>query len=97
MSTFTVGDSVAVPCTIQEGPFPDEKLVTVDTEEGAISGFVKEANLQAGENNDEQWYLKGIVVSELDGSIIVKLLGSFFTTALGMATVARNQLRHLAA
>jgi hypothetical protein len=95
MPTFSEGDVVGVPCTIQQGPFPDEKLITVDTIEGAMSGFVKVANLTI--NDNESGIVTGTVVAVSRDYITVKISGSFFTTALGVAFVRGNQLRRLAA
>lgn len=94
---LTVGDLVGVPCAIQAGPFPDEKLVTVETSEGRISGFVKESSLQVDPADPEHGRVKGTVVAAIDDSITVKLFGSFFTTALGVASVRRNNLTRIAA
>ena len=95
--TFNVGDLVGVPCTIQAGPFHDELLVTVDTDEGQISGFVKRVNLQIDPENSERGSVKGIVVDTTSESSTVKLFGSFFTTAQGIALVHRNSLTRIAA
>ena len=94
--TFKEGELVGVPCTIQLGPFPDEKLITVETEDGPLSGFVKQANLLVTDDNSHGC-VKGVVVESSTDSITVKLFGSFFTTALGMASVRRNGLTRIAA
>jgi hypothetical protein len=95
--TFNVGDLVGVPCAIQAGPFPDEKLVTVETSEGQISGFVKESSLQVDPNDPEHGRVKGSVVAATKEAILVRLFGSFFTTAQGVASVRRNNLTRIAA
>ena len=71
--SFKVGEVVWVPCAIQLGPFPDERLVTVETREGPISGFVKQVNLQTVEADPEHGQIKGTVMGTDDESIIVKL------------------------
>jgi hypothetical protein len=93
---FNEGERVGVPCTIQPGPFADEKLITVEAKDGPLSGFANQANLLPA---DEQGhgFVKGIVVQSSTDSITVKLFGSFFTTALGMASVRRNGLTRIAA
>jgi hypothetical protein len=95
--TFKVGDLVGVPCAIQAGPFPDEKLVTVETSEGQISGFVKESSLQVDPGDPEHGRVTGAVVAATEESLTVKLFGSFFTTAQGVASVRRNNLTRIAA
>lgn len=93
--TFREGELVAVPCVVQRGPFPDENLVMVETEEGTISGFVKQANLRIGDG--DHGFIKGTVVATEGDHVIVKLYGSFFTTALGVAAVRPHGLERLAA
>jgi hypothetical protein len=95
--TIKIGDLVGVPCTIQAGPFPDEKLVTVETSEGQISGFVKASSLEVDPTDSEHGRVKATVVTATDESITVKLFGSFFTTAQGVASVRRNNLTRIAA
>jgi hypothetical protein len=93
--TFQIGDLVAIPCTLQNGPFPDEKLVTVESAEGPISGFVKLHNLQV--EDDEKGRVRGLIVSLTEDTMRVQLYGSFFTTALGMAWVPNDRIRRLEA
>jgi hypothetical protein len=95
--SYRVGDSVLVRCSVQNGPFPDERLVTVETAEGRISGFVRQANLEPDPADSEHAFLRGTVVAATDDSVTVKLFGSFFTTATGVALVAKNNLRRVAA
>lgn len=95
---FNVGDLVGVPCVIQAGPFPDEKLVTVETSDGPISGFVKESSIQIDNPVDpEHGHVKGTVVAATEETLTVKLFGSFFTTAQGVASVRRQNLTRIAA
>ena len=93
--TFRRGELVGVPCVVERGPFPDENLVMVETEEGTISGFVKQANLRVGDG--ERGVIKGTVVATERGHAMVRLFGSFFTTALGIASVRPNGLERLMA
>lgn len=93
--TFRQGELVGVPCLVKRGPFPDENLVMVETEEGTIAGFVKQANLKV--RDGERGVIKGTVVATERDHVIVRLFGSFFTTALGIASVRSNSLERLAA
>jgi hypothetical protein len=98
--TFANGELVGVPCSVQLGPFPDEHLVMVETEDGTIWGFVQQDDLQmsASSGNDtNRGYVKSAVVEQASESILVRMFGSFFTTALGLASVKRNCLTRLAA
>lgn len=95
---YSKGDLVGVPCSIQLGPFPDEHLVTVETEDGFISGFVKDENLRVSESDSEHGFVKGMVVRDIDDDRVeVRIYGSFFTTASGLASVRPNGLTKLAA
>jgi hypothetical protein len=95
--SLNIGDLVRVPCSIQLGPFPDELLVTVETEDGPISGFVKQGNLEVSDPGQDHGYVKGTVVATAPESIRVQLFGSFFTTALGIASVRKDNLTRIAA
>jgi hypothetical protein len=98
--TFANGELVGVPCSVQLGPFPDEHLVMVETEDWTIWGFVQQGDLQmsANEGTDtNRGYVKSAVVEQASESILVRMFGSFFTTALGLASVKRNRLARLAA
>ena len=95
---FAKGELVGVPCFIQRGPFPDEHLVMVKTEDGTIWGFVQQGDIQmnASHGNDmNRGYVKSAVVEQASDSILVRMFGSFFTTALGLASVKRSSLARL--
>jgi hypothetical protein len=80
---FKQGDFIGVKCEVQPGPFSDERLVTIETVDGAISGFVSETELrQVG----DEWQVRGKVRRVTESAIEVWILGSFFTTN-GIANV----------
>jgi hypothetical protein len=83
MPTFDVGDFVGVKCEVQPGPFSEERLITIETTDGAISGFVLESELR-GEG--EKWWVRAKILSVLPESLEVRVRGSFFTTN-GIASV----------
>ena len=80
---FRVGDFVGIACEVQPGPFDDERLITVETVEGAISGFVKDIELR---QVDDRWEVRGKVQEIYESTIKVLLYGSFFTTN-GIASI----------
>ena len=83
---FKAGDFVGVKCEVQPGPFDEERLVTVETIDGVISGFVKETELR---EKNGQWEVRG-KVQEINGSSIkVLIYGSFFTTN-GIANISSH-------
>jgi len=97
---FANGELVGVPCSVQMGPFPEEHLVMVETEDGTIWGFVQQRDLQMslGPGTDmNRGYVKSAVIEQANESILIRMFGSFFTTALGLASVKPNCLTRLAA
>jgi hypothetical protein len=75
MPTFGPGDGVAVPATIQQGAFPGEFLVTVPTQSGPVSGFVREQDI-VEPNKTIHAIVRGLTPDGLS----VQLSGSYFTT-----------------
>lgn len=53
---FKAGDFIGVSCEVEPGPFDDERLITVQTVEGPISGFVKVTELR---ETDSRWEVRG--------------------------------------
>jgi hypothetical protein len=86
---FKVGDLVGVKCEVQPGPFSGELLVTIETVEGAISGFIRESELR---RDGDQWQVRGKVCAVHSGSLEVWIKGSFFTTN-GLASVPAHLAR----
>jgi hypothetical protein len=87
MPGIKVGDVIGVQCRVQPGPFSEERLVSFDTVDGPVSGFVREANLREVEG---QWFVRAVVQGIHDEDILeVRVRGSFFTTN-GLANVERR-------
>jgi hypothetical protein len=86
MAGMKVGDVIGVQCTVQPGPFSGEHLVSFDTVDSPISGFVREANLK---QVDDQWYIRAVILGIRDDVLEVRVRGSFFTTN-GLASVERR-------
>lgn len=83
---FKAGDFVGIRCEVQPGPFDGERLVTVQTIEGPITGFVRETELRESAG---RWEVRAKV--QETNSIVIKVLidGSFFTTN-GIASISRD-------
>lgn len=82
------GEKVLVPTNAKAGAFPGERLVTVDTASGPISGFAKaDAVIARGDGT----YLVAEVKSVSGTISIVKLAGSFFTTT-GLASIPNARI-----
>jgi hypothetical protein len=68
-------------------------LVTIETDKGVVSGFLKSSLLVQDQG---QSYVEGVVMEASPDSVKVRIPGSFFTTASGLTTVssgwARNHL-----
>jgi hypothetical protein len=75
MAKFTAGEAVAVPATVQEGPFPGEYLVTVSTMTGAVSGFARDQDMVAPGKT-----IHGVVRESTQDVLSIQLSGSYFTT-----------------
>ena len=86
MAAFKKGNMVKILCEVQPGAFPGEKLVTIKTEKGEISGFVKSNLVIVTKDNS---YVGGQVIEVTSDHIKVRFPGSFFTTASGLATASR--------
>jgi hypothetical protein len=86
MAGLAPGDEILVPTEAQSGAFPGEKLVTVSTETGPISGFAK-ADFVI--RQDDGTYLLAEVKRVLGDVVTVRLYGSFFTTT-GLADIPKT-------
>jgi hypothetical protein len=86
MPGIEVGDVIGVQCRVQPGPFSEERLVSFDTVDGPISGFVREVNLKEVKG---QWFVRAVVQGVRDDILEVRVKGSFFTTN-GLANVERR-------
>jgi hypothetical protein len=86
MAGLAPGEKILVPTEAESGAFPGEKLVTVSTEGGPVSGFAKaDFVIHQGDGT----YLVAEVKSVSADSVTVKLYGSFFTTT-GLADIPKS-------
>ncbi len=85
---FTIGQRVGVPCQIQPGPFPGERLVTIETNDGVISGFVRDQEVRVTTGNNGTVF--GTVLEVSNEYVSVRIAGSFFTTASGFTRVSSD-------
>jgi hypothetical protein len=90
MARFQRGQIVNIPCDVQKGAFPDEVLVTIETDTGVVSGFLKESLIARHQGRN---YVKGVVVEVSPDSVQLRVPGSFFTTAAGLTTVSSGWAR----
>ena len=87
----TMENIVFVPCKVQDGAFPHERVIYVETVDGFISGFIQTKHIKGDAQGG--YYIEGVVVESQGGTLLVKVPGSFFTTN-GLAHFAREQIRH---
>jgi hypothetical protein len=86
MADFAVGEMVGIECTVQPGPFSEERLISFDTVHGPISGFVQESDLrQVG----DKWRVRAVILAIRGDILEVRVRGSFFTTN-GLAAIPQR-------
>jgi hypothetical protein len=86
MAAMKVGDVIAILCDVRPGPFTGERMITFDTVDGPISGFVRDSELK---EIDSQWHVRAVIQDVKDDVLEVKVRGSFFTSN-GLASVPRR-------
>jgi hypothetical protein len=79
-----IGQQIRIPCTVQPGPFSEERLITFDSTDGPVSGFVRSDEV---EEKSGQPAIRGIVRAIEKDHLEVWIRGSFFTTN-GLANVS---------
>ena len=84
MPEFVPGQEVRMPCAAARGGPLGEAVVTVQSAQGPISGFVQ-ADAVMGEG--EGAFLRAWIVKVTDELVVVEVRGSFFQTAAGRAAV----------
>ena len=83
--TLRTGQEVWIRCTVQPGPFSDEPLVTIESIQGPVSGFIKSDELKDDAGGSQR--VRGIVRRVEKTFVEVWIRGSFFTTN-GLANVS---------
>jgi hypothetical protein len=81
---LTVGQQVWIRCTVQPGPFSDEPLVTIESIDGPVSGFIDSDELREGPSGESR--VRGVIRGIEKSFVEVWIRGSFFTTN-GLANV----------
>ena len=79
-----VGQQVWIRCTVQPGPFSEERLVSVETVDGPVTGFVRTEELRSDDH-----FVRVVVRDVAEEYVEVWIRGSFFTTN-GLANVPRE-------
>lgn len=84
MIEIASGERILVPVSVDNGAFPTESLITFDTKDGPVSGFIRADQIHR-RNNDA--FIEATVLAVSEDVITVKLPGSFFTTT-GLAYIS---------
>lgn len=87
MAGLSPGEKILIPTESKSGAFPGERLVTVETEGGLVSGFVKK-DFVIDRGGDGTFLVAEVKKVSAD-SVTVKLYGSFFTTT-GLADIPKS-------
>ena len=85
----TEGVRVRVSCSKSPGAFLNEYLISIDTQDGPISGFIDADAVEETESGSN--YIWGIVRKIEGERVVIGLPGSFFTTT-GIAHFSRQIL-----
>ncbi len=83
MKTKKPGETIFIPVSVKPGAFSKECLVTFESTDGPVSGFVSADHVL---EKDGHKVIEAKVVSSDKGSVSVYLRGSFFTTT-GLAHI----------
>jgi hypothetical protein len=88
MPRFAPGQTVQISCDIQPGAFPSEYLVTFQTTEGPVSGFVRAEHVRRA--GHDKGYIFATVHGVSEDTLTVIVRGSFFTTT-GLAHLSTDR------
>lgn len=95
---FSIGQIVGVPCQIQGGAFTNEYLVSINTDEGLLSGFADAREVRPNQGDKTRGIINARVVEIVNNEIKVRIFGSFFTIASGMMNFSSHWAsKHLSA
>lgn len=87
MTQLKPGLVIGIPCEVLKGPFAGEHMISVETVDGWISGFVMDENLKI---EGDKAYVRAEVRRLISDEVMeVLLAGSFFTTN-GIATIPQE-------
>jgi hypothetical protein len=87
MPAFSRGQVVQILCEVRPGPFPGEHLVTFESADGPISGFVRDDDFRAA--GEQRGYVLATVTDVSEHTLTAMVRGSFFSTN-GLASFQRE-------
>ena len=71
------GQVVGIPCDVYDVPFPNEKLVAIDTLDGKMEAFVNPLELR---QMGDQWQIRAFVQRQEEDRLVVWSRGEFTRT-----------------
>lgn len=80
------GETLLIPVSASPGAFPDEYLISLDTLDGPISGFIRSDEVKEIEGEK---FIEGRVLDASQDGIRVVIHGSYFTTT-GLAHISKE-------
>jgi len=83
MPSADKGEVILIPVNAGSGPFSGERLITFDTLDGPISGFIRANQVEVRNGRS---FIGALVLDVTSEYISVRLHGSFFTTT-GLAHI----------
>lgn len=87
MAQLKPGLVIDIPCEVLKGPFSGEHMISVETVDGPISGFVTDENVKI---EGGKAYVRAEVRRLISADVVeVMVAGSFFTTN-GIATIPQK-------
>ena len=78
------GEVLFIPVEVGDGAFAGERIITFDTLEGPVSGFINDSQVIKRDGAD---FIEANVLEVAPDRIQVRLHGSFFTTT-GLAHIS---------
>jgi len=87
MAGFKIGESVQIPCDVRPGAMPTEYLITFETADGRLSGFVRREQLI--NVSGTSGFIPAKIIDTKGDTITAHMNGSFFTTT-GLVTFKRE-------
>ena len=78
MASYTPDQSILIKCEVEPGPFPTEWLVTFQSSDGPVSGFVRRENVRRVAGGEG--YITATIKDVSSETITVVVEGEFFTT-----------------
>jgi hypothetical protein len=84
--TPKIGEAIFIPVRSERGPFSGECLISFDSLDGPISGFIRADQVEV---RNDQSFIRALVLRVAKDAIAVRLHGSFFTTT-GLANIDKD-------